>query len=198
MTQLTDKPLRADARRNRAKVLEAARKEFAERGRDAQIDDVARRAKVGVGTVYRHFPTKTALLNALVSDKFDAIAEFARERLDDDDPWQALQDVLWFGGGRGAGDRGFAEIMAARNQEPIEKGPGEEAVAEIVAELIKRAQAAGKMRTDVTIDDIPLLMCGVGSASGMPHPCPDAWRRHLGIVLDGLRAEAASGPLHCG
>jgi AcrR family transcriptional regulator len=198
MTQLTEKPLRADARRNRAKVLEAARKEFAESGRDAQIDDVARRAKVGVGTVYRHFPTKEALLTALVSDKFDAIAEFARERLDNDDPWQALQDVLWFGGERGAGDRAFAEIMAARNQATIEKSPGEDAVREILAELIKRAQAAGTMRPDVTIDDIPLLMCGVGSASGMPHPCPDAWRRHLGIVLDGLRAEAASGPLHCG
>lgn len=198
MTQLTEKPLRADARRNRAKVLEAARKEFAERGRDAQIDDVARRAKVGVGTVYRHFPTKAALISALVSDKFDAMAEFAREQLTRDDPWEALVEVLWFGASHGAGDRAFSEIMAARHEEPIQKSPGEEAVGELVADLIERAQAAGKMRSDVTIDDIPLLMCGVGSASGMPHPCPEAWRRHLGIVLDGLRAEAASGPLHCG
>ena len=76
------RPLRADARRNREKVIAAARAAFAEQGREAQMDDVARRAEVGVGTVYRHFPTKEALLEALIEDTFAQIAERTREKLD--------------------------------------------------------------------------------------------------------------------
>ena len=75
------KPLRADARRNRERILKAARAVFADQGIDAQIDDVAKRAKVGVGTVYRHFPTKEALLDALVRERFEEIAQFAEEAL---------------------------------------------------------------------------------------------------------------------
>ena len=82
MSELAEKPLRADARRNREKVLAAARAVFAEQGVDAQMDDVARRADVGVGTVYRHFPTKDALLNALTDELFAVIAAHARELLD--------------------------------------------------------------------------------------------------------------------
>jgi AcrR family transcriptional regulator len=193
---LTEKPLRADARRNRRKVLKAARAVFAEQGRDAQIDDVARRAKVGVGTVYRHFPTKEALLEALCEEQFDLIAAYARKALERDDPWEAFLDVTWFGGEKNAGDRAFSEIMAARRETPARVSPGELELRETVAELIRRCQAAGRMRPDVVLDDIPLLMCGVGSAAEVPHPVPEAWRRHLAIVLDGLRAESASGPLH--
>jgi AcrR family transcriptional regulator len=198
MPELIEKPLRADARRNRQKILAAAKVVFADRGREAQIDDVARRAEVGVGTVYRHFPTKEELLNALVVDWFDVVADYARERLEHDDPWNAFLEVMWFAGERGASDRAFSEIMAARHDMPFTKCPGEEALGEIVAELMRRSQRAGKMRPDAMIDDIGLLMCGVGSASGVPHPVADAWRRHLAIALDGLRAEAASGTLHGG
>jgi AcrR family transcriptional regulator len=197
MHPLLDKPLRADARRNREKVLRAARAVFAEQGRDAQMDDVARRADVGVGTVYRHFPTKDALLQALSDATFDIIAAYAREALERDDPWEAFCDVLWFGGSKTAGDRAFSEILAASPNEPARTCPGQEDLVVTVGELMRRAKAADRMRDDVIIEDIPLLMCGIGSASGMDHPCQDAWRRHLGIVLDGMRAEAATGPLHC-
>jgi AcrR family transcriptional regulator len=195
---LTEKPLRADARRNRRKVLKAARKVFAEQGRDAQIDDVARRADVGVGTVYRHFPTKEALLDALCEEQFAQIAEFAREALERDDPWDAFADVVWFAGERNASDRAFTEIMAARRQGPVPASPGKEELHKAVGELIRRCQAAGKMRPGAMVQDIGLLMCGVGSATAVPLPVPEAWRRHLAILLDGLRAEAASGPLHSG
>jgi AcrR family transcriptional regulator len=195
--QLTDKPLRADARRNREKVLKAARAVFADHGRDAQMDDVARRAKVGVGTLYRHFPTKDALLHALTDEQFDVVAAYAERALEHDDAWEALKDVLWFAGEKTSGDRSFSEVMAAQRHGPPRMCPGQIALTGFVSELMRRAQEAGRMRPDVRIEDIPLLMCGVGSASGMEHPCPDAWRRHLGIVLDGLRAEAASGPLGC-
>jgi AcrR family transcriptional regulator len=197
MSSLTDKPLRADARRNRAKVLAAARAVFAEQGREAQVDDVARKADVGVGTVYRHFPTKEALLQALGEEMFEVVAAHARTALELDDPWEAFLSVLWFGAEKTAGDRAFTEIMAATPKQPVLPSPGRQELVATVGELMRRCQAAGRMRPDVTIDDIPLVMCGIGSASHMPHPCSDAWRRHLGIVLDGLRAEAASGPLHC-
>ena len=196
MTELADKPLRADARRNREKVLAAARAVFAEQGIDAQMDDVARRADVGVGTVYRHFPTKEALINALTDELFDVIAAHAREMLELDDPWEAFLGAMWFGGEKTAGDRAFAELLGAGTMP--RSCPGKEDLIETTGELMRRSIEAGKMRPDAMIDDIPLLMCGVGSAVGVPHPRPDAWRRHLGIVLDGLRAEAASGPLHRG
>jgi AcrR family transcriptional regulator len=197
MSPIAEKPLRADARRNREKVLEAARAVFAEQGRDAQIDDVARRADVGVGTVYRHFPTKDALLQALSDETFETIAAYARDALAREDAWEAFIDVMWFGAQRTAGDRGFSEILAASpNSMPPQRCPGERDLNASGAELMERAKAEGRMRSDVMIEDVGLLMCGVGSASGMFHPLPDAWRRHLGIVLDGLRTEAASAPLH--
>jgi len=194
MSELAEKPLRADARRNREKVLAAARVVFSEQGVDAQMDDVASRADVGVGTVYRHFPTKDALLRALTEELFDVIAAHARELLEHDDPWEAFKDALWFGAAQTAGDRAFSELIAAQKK-TLEQCPGQEDLTITVGELMRRCIAAGKMRPDVVIEDIPLVMCGVGSASAMPHPMPEAWRRHLGIVLDGLRAEAVSSPL---
>jgi AcrR family transcriptional regulator len=195
VSNVIDRPLRADARRNRERVLTAARAVFAEQGRDAQMDDVARRADVGVGTVYRHFPTKDALLNAISDELFAVVAAYVRTLMDMEDAWEAFHRAMWFGAEKTAGDRAFTEIMAASRDFPPRTCPGKEDLILTTGELMVRAKAQGRMRPDVVIDDIPLVMCGVGSASGMPHRAPDAWRRHLAIVLDGMRAEAASSPL---
>jgi AcrR family transcriptional regulator len=191
-----EKPLRADARRNREKVLAAARAVFAEDGVDAQMDDVACRAGLGVGTVYRHFPTKEALVNALSDELFAVIAVHTRTLLTLEDPWEAFTRALWFGAEKTAGDRAFTEILAALRGNPARTCPGKEDLLETTAELMDRCKAAGVMRQDAMVEDIGLLMCGVGSASQMEHPVPDAWRRHLAIALDGLRAQAASDKLH--
>ena len=191
-----EKPLRADARRNREKVLAAARAVFAEQGVDAQMDDVARRADVGVGTVYRHFPTKEALLNALSDELFAVVAVYTRNQLTLDDPWEAFTRAMWFGAEKTAGDRAFSEILSATRPGIARSCPGKEDLLVTVGELMDRCKAAGKMRQDAMVDDIGLMMCGVGSASQMEHPVADAWRRHLAIALDGLRAQAASGELH--
>jgi AcrR family transcriptional regulator len=196
MSQLLDptaRPLRADARRNREKVLDAARAEFGEHGGEAQMDDVARRAEVGVGTVYRHFPTKEALLTALVHDTFARIAERSRALLEREDSWGAFLDMMWDAGESIAGDRALTEAVSIRA--PMEPCPGQAELGAIAAELIRRSQAEGRMRPDVVVDDIPMLMCGVGSATARPHACSEAWRRHLAILLDGLRADAATGTL---
>ena len=116
MSQLVvpgERPLRADARRNREKVLEAARAVFSEQGRDAQMDDVARRAGVGVGTVYRHFPTKEALIEALMVAAFETIAAAAEAALEVEDPWEAFTSVLWRGAETMAGDRALSEVFAS-------------------------------------------------------------------------------------
>jgi AcrR family transcriptional regulator len=181
-----DRPLRADARRNREKVLAAAREAFGEHGREAQIDDVARRAEVGVGTVYRHFPTKEALLVALLEETFASIAARARATLEHGSAWESLTAILWDAGESLAGDRALTEAMAADlTDEPC---PGERELAAIATELMERAKAAGDLRPDAMVEDIPMLMCGVGAAMSRPHPCDASWRRHLAILIDGLRA----------
>lgn len=197
MSRVADKPLRADARRNRQKVLAAARAVFSEQGVDAQMDDVARRADVGVGTVYRHFPTKEALLQALADELFERVAERGRAALEAGDAWEAFVDLMWFSGETISQDRAFNELMAASGGEMGRSCPGQSDLLVSGAELMRRAQAQGRMRPDAVIEDVPMLMCGLGSAAGMQHPCRDAWRRHLAILLDGLRAEAASGSLPC-
>jgi AcrR family transcriptional regulator len=196
MAAITEKPLRADARRNREKVLVAARAVFAEQGVDAQMDDVARRADVGVGTVYRHFPTKEALLTALSDEVFAVVAVYTRNLLTLADPWEAFTRAMWFGAEKTAGDRAFSEVLAASTKMTPRTCPGKEDLYVTIGELMERCKAAGTMRDDAMVDDIGMMMCGIGSASQMEHPVPEPWRRHLAIMLDGLRAEGASGPLH--
>jgi AcrR family transcriptional regulator len=179
-----DRPLRSDARRNRERILEAARETFATRGVDAQIDEIARSAGVGVGTVYRHFPTKEALLGELVAQRFRTFTENARAALEVEDPWEAFSGLL----------RANAEVIArdaALQNALIRAGAlwqyaGEERrrLEEIGAELIRRAHAAGVLRRDFTVQDVAMLMSGVSST--MLGEQFD-WRRHLELVLDGLR-----------
>lgn len=193
MTQAAQRPLRADARRNRERVLEGAREVFAEHGRDAQMDDVAKRAGVGVGTVYRHFPTKEALVSALTVSLFEKVLQAGHEALELDDPWEALQSALWRGAETLSSDRAFTEIVGQADVPFSEELQLE--MAAVYSELLRRAQASGDLRPDLVIDDITMIMCGIGMATMKPHACPGAWRRHLTILIDGLRADNASGPL---
>lgn len=196
MSTVAARPLRADARRNRERVLAAARAVFSEQGHEAQMDDVARRAQVGVGTVYRHFPTKEALIEALAVDSFEQVTAKAKQALATiEDPWEALTATLWAGAEILAADRSLAELLALIPGPTLRGLPIEQELNETITELLRRAQEAGAVRPDVVLDDIPMLMCGIGAATRKQHRCQAAWRRHLTIVIDGLRAGAASGPL---
>ncbi len=194
-TATDERPLRADARRNREKVLAAARAVFSEHGREAQMDDVARRAEVGVGTVYRHFPTKEALIEALMVDSFEAIAAQATAALAIEDPWEAFTSVLWTGAEIMAGDRALSEVFASIPGAMDAASKTVEGLQESVGEIMRRAQAAGALREDALLDDVPMIMCGIGSATKKEHQCSAPWRRHLGILIDGLRASSANEPL---
>jgi AcrR family transcriptional regulator len=178
------RPQRADARRNRERILKAARTVFAEQGAEAQIDDVARRAKVGVGTVYRHFPTKEALIDAIVQEAFEEIAGFAREALERDDPWDGFCELVWRSAERNAADRAFCEVVAMSDKRSVVDQCGLGRMTEL---LIQGACAQGKMRADATPDDVPIMMSALGSVM-RSSPTPTAWRRYLTLMLDGMRA----------
>lgn len=195
MDKLAPRRLRADARRNRERVITAAEVVFAEHGHDAQMDDVAKRAGVGVGTVYRHFPTKEALIEALAIDRFEKILAVGKEALLNPDPWAAFEGSIWAGAELTASDRSFTEIVGELSGPMPLPEQLEREMRETYSELMRRAQEAGALRADLVFDDIPMFMCGIGLGARKTHPCPDAWKRHVTIVIDGLRASNASAAL---
>ena len=180
-----ERPLRADARRNRARILEAARYACAEHGSSVQIDDVARRAGVGVGTVYRHFPTKDALIEALVREKMRTTTENIRLALEIEDPWEAFAQALRANAEVMAADAALREALVRLGPDVDHPGDARAELEALGERLVTRAQAAGVLRLDVTPQDIGALMAGLCASMGHPEL---NWRRHLELLLDGLRA----------
>jgi AcrR family transcriptional regulator len=183
----TPRPMRADARRNRERVLEAAKAAFGIHGIDTQMDDVAARAGVGVGTVYRHFPTKEALMGEMVRQKFALIAQHAREGLEQEgEPFEVFAGVLRRNLVVAAKDAAAQDALMRAGDEVWEQASEVRAELDVaVQELIDRAQAAGTMRPDFSVAEMPMLMCGISAS--MAHGGWE-WQRHLEILLDGLRA----------
>jgi AcrR family transcriptional regulator len=177
--------MRADARRNRERVLESARQCFAEHGLNAQMEDLAKGAGVGVGTVYRHFPTKEALVDALVDDYFATLAARARAASEVDDPWEAFASYMWDAAELLGRNRALSEVTADGQ---MRAGAERAGMLEAVGALISRAQEAGLMRPDVQVTDVPMIMCSIGRVQQYgPSTASDNWRRHLAIMLDGMR-----------
>lgn len=189
-TPTTSRPLRADARRNREAIVAAAREAFASQGDEAQMDDIARLAGVGVGTVYRHFPTKDALMGELIRLKFETTAELARDYLEVEDPWEAFAGFV----------REHTEVMAAdRAQQRMmwfatdaAWALAEPALAELReagGRLIARAQKANVMRKDFGVEHMPTFMCALASAMQVDDrgEIRHDWRKLRDLMLDGLR-----------
>lgn len=181
------KPLRADARRNRERLLEAARVVFGEDGSEAQMDDVAGRAGLGVGTLYRHFPTKTALMAELVRQKIAVFARHAEGALEaSGDPFDRLAGTLRACAGAIEGDAATRYAMGA-GTEIWEAAAGDhERLLALFEALIAQGRRAGVVRADLTAADIPSLMCGTATSIERGFD----WRRHLELTLDGLRPPA--------
>jgi len=183
--------LRADARRNRQAVIDAAKKLFADKGLDAQMPDLARAANVGVGTVYRHFPTKDHLIAAIAAQHFDRMAERGREDLKLTDAWEGLCDFVRFAVQLQADDRGLSEVMSSR-PEVMDSAARAAGLPELCDELVKRAQRSGQLRPDLDWEDIPMIACGIGHVTHAgPPPSVGRWPRLVEIILDGLRAPAS-------
>jgi AcrR family transcriptional regulator len=185
----TERPLRADARRNRERILESARAVFAQYGAGAQMDDVARQASVGVGTVYRHFPTKEALLVELLREKFRLFVARAREALEQDgDPFAIFEDLLRRNAETMASDAAVQQALAGAGEHIWLQAEAEQnELLNVTGELIARLRRSETVRPDLEATDIGMLMCGLCSTMGRRIPGFD-WRRYLDLVIDMLRA----------
>lgn len=183
-----ERALRADARRNRHAVIAAAKQLFADQGLDAQMPDVARVAHVGVGTVYRHFPTKDDLIAALVAERFERLAEKAHEGLQAEDAWEGISEFIRFAAQLQADDRGLCEVMGSR-PEVMDGAAREVGLPDLCDRLVKRAQRSGELRRDIEWQDIPMIACGLGRITqATVGPATGRWPRLVEIILDGLRA----------
>ena len=181
-------PRRADARRNRALVLAAAEELFAEHGLKVQMGDVAQRAGVGVGTVCRNFPTKDALIQALLDDMLSSLLVEARAALAEPDAATALWAYVEAMADLQARSRGLAEEMSAHLALTAEEYPTKQALRDAITELVSRAQQAGAVRDDMGPADMALLFCGIAQSAVLAGDVdPVQRRRYLTIVLDGLK-----------
>jgi AcrR family transcriptional regulator len=178
--------LRADAERNRAALLAAAREIFGEQGLDASLDEIARRAGVGNATLYRRFPCRRDLIAEVFAGRMTEYVHLAALALEEPDPWRAFVGYLTRIFQMQATDRGLSELLVSTNFDDDDRLTELSRTAQRGAsDVIKRAQHAGVLRPDFTRQDIVLLLAanaGVLQRS----PGSDAWRRQLSLILDGL------------
>ena len=186
--------LRADARRNRGQILAAAETVFAEQGVGVPVDEIARRAGVGVGTLYRHFPTKETLVEAVIVTHMERLVDEAALWAESDDPGAALFAFLRRMAEEATSKRDLVDALAGAgiNVKDSAGGPKERLEA-VTALLLERAQAVGVVRPDVTLSDLIGLVMGACMASDSPSvPCSRA--RMMEVVCDGLRAQGDAVP----
>src|SRR3954452_12071159 len=184
----TARPLRADAERNRRRLIEAAAALFRTKGISVGLDEIARHAGVGVGTAYRRFPDKEQLIDAFFDDRVEQIAGFADQALGHDDPWEGLAGFFERATELHATDRSVREVLFGGPDHRERVGRARARIAPLVAQLVARAQAAGALRTDVSVIDLPIMLFVLGGFADLQTPGqPDLWRRYLGLFLDGLR-----------
>jgi AcrR family transcriptional regulator len=185
----TDRPLRRDAAANRQRLLEAAAEVFAAHGLEASVEEIARVAEVGMGTLYRRFPTKDALIAALVHDVLDRMQQLAEDAAARTDG-TGLESFLVSSSAYQAQHRGCLPRLWANNidRDSVERVRGS------IAGLLQDAKAHSRVRRDVTPTDLTVLMWSVrGVIETTGEVAPNAWRRHLDILIAGLRP--ASDPL---
>ncbi|GAA4697585.1 TetR/AcrR family transcriptional regulator [Phytohabitans rumicis] len=183
------RPLRRDAERNRRRILDAAQLLFAERGLDVSLDEIAAHAGLGVGTVYRRFPTKEALVDALFEDRLREVVAVGEQALADPDAWRALITFLEGTNTLQAFDRGLREVLLGRRFGHDRVARVRDALQPLVTRLVARAQEQGRLRADVAATDMPLIAIMLGAVVDYTRDvAPDAWRRYLSIIIDGLRA----------
>jgi AcrR family transcriptional regulator len=184
---LSRRPQRADARRNYDKLVTAAHDAFAEDGTSASLEDIARRAEVGIGTLYRHFPTRQHLLEAVYVDEVEAMSRQA-EDLAELPPWEALSEWLHRFVGFAATKRALAEeLLAYMDGDAVVFQSCRTAVTDAGERLLRRAQDAGVARPDTNFSDVGRMISGIAAIRNAE---PDEIERILELALDGLRYRA--------
>lgn len=186
----TERPLRADARRNREKIMASAAELFARLGTEAQMDQIAEHCGLGLGTLYRHFPTKEALLTAIIGRRFEDLANLARKAEQIKDPGAAFETLLRSYLESAEGDAAFQLALLSAGSEQRTSAPAQkDEFRAVISRIIDRAIAAGAVRADLTAADFPIITCGImATMYYKPGGTEDDWHRHLALVLDGIRA----------
>jgi AcrR family transcriptional regulator len=186
--------LRADAQRNRERIIAAAMEVFAERGLEASTAEIAQRAGVGEATLFRRFPSKDDLIMAIVESQMGVAIEMANECLGDEDPGEGLERFLTWMVERSVADKGVMDATKDRCMMRDQLAPVRREFLSAMNALVKRAQQAGAVREDLTGQDLGILMHSVAASAELPFPGvrKDIWKRYLGVVLDGLRPDGAT------
>lgn len=186
--------LRADAARNRELIIAAAAGVFAERGLDASTADIAQRAGVGEATLFRRFPCKDDLIDAIIETRMEEVVGLANAAAEDPDPAAALERFMQDVVKSFSRDQGFFEAAGNRcfTDPRLAELRGRSLAA--MGRLLKRAQEAGAVRRDLSASDLSLLIGSAAYAMGVPLPGlrEDLWKRYLRIILDGMRPEGAT------
>jgi AcrR family transcriptional regulator len=178
--------MRKDAVHNRERLLGAARRLFADRGLDVPLDEIARAAGVSIGTLYNRFPTRDALAEAVFADRVATVAGLAEQALAMADAWEGFAAFMTGVCELQAADLGYNDLAARAAAMDGDRGYG------LMREILERAQRSGQLRGDVTLADMAFVVWGVAATIRATYEvAPGAWRRHLALALDGLRAVAA-------
>ncbi|MEU4242791.1 helix-turn-helix domain-containing protein [Actinoplanes sp. NPDC026619] len=193
---MTDKPLRRDAELNRQRIIEAAREVYAARGLAATFDDIAQHAGVGIGTVYRRFPTKEALLEVALEERLEDHVRVAEEALGAADGWAGLTTFLRRAAEMHAADRGLRDVALGADFDVRHVEKMRERVEPLIRRLVERARADGSVRADLVVEDLPLLLMMVSELAYHSHAVrPDLYTRYLQLLIDGLRPAPEAGDL---
>jgi AcrR family transcriptional regulator len=187
------RPLRRDAQANRDRIVAEARAAFAADGIEVPVEEIARRAAVGMGTLYRHFPAKEDLIDAVLEDAFGAFVSAAEQALAEEDAWAGFRGFLERVFALHVENRGLKDFLATRAHGRARAEAMRARMRPLLRRLIERAQEQGALRADFTAEDMPLVFWAGGRViEATAAVAPELWRRHLGLLLDGLRAEAAT------
>jgi AcrR family transcriptional regulator len=191
------RPLRRDAQANRDRIVAAARAAFAADGIEVPVEEIARRAAVGMGTLYRHFPAKEDLVDAVLEETFDRIVGAAEQALTEEDAWRGFCGFLEQFFALHVKNRGLKDMLATQTHGRERADAMRARMRPLIRRLVKRAQEQGALRADFAPEDMPFVIWSVGRVIEETRAvAPELWRRHLGFLLDGLRAEAATPMPH--
>ncbi|OMC36041.1 transcriptional regulator [Mycolicibacterium fortuitum] len=196
MTEETRPVLRRDAERNRQRVLTAARELFAVKGLEATLNDVARHANVGVGTVYRRFATKEELIEAIFVDGMEQLTALAETALQQEDSWAGFAWYVESMCEITATDRGLREIAFSKAYGGDRVKACQERLVPVLTKLVERAQGDGHLRPEVSSTDMPLFGLLSGTVSEFAgNVDPELWRRYVSLLLEGMRYHAEQSPI---
>lgn len=189
-------PLRADAERNRQRLLAAAKDLFRTRGLHVTLDDIARHAGVGTGTAYRRFANKDELIDALMADRIAEIGRIAEDCLEEADPWTGLTAFFERALELQAADRGLKEVLFSYGRGRVRSNEARRRMGPPVTKLVRRAVEAGVVRADMATTDVPVINFMLSLVVDLGRELePDLYRRYLAIFLDGLRPREDAEPL---